>query len=346
MNKLEASGKYADSENTLIINDALELVNNDLKSNEGIYKVDNVEDIGGEGKVASKELVFSLFKNVDSPKIDYEQVSTLLKENRGSLMTTNDKNEPVPINIVKPIQLRETALDIQAGKVIDIPDSVHLAYDLSDKSMSKTDFVNALLKANGFSVQINPNANDIVDTKINKLWGQDGLTLKMRGSDRLVMDVYTNIINQANQANEIEGEGLPGDTQIGNIEQLPSDAYNYSIPMPNLYRFKDLKTALEQEYPNLNLDDISVNQDGIVNVKSNESYQVLLKNKSKLGLKFKPNPNGGFDLVSESNILWQLNQMDTEIPNLRDQLDTTIQSIDTILNKPWAQEILKEKEDK
>ena len=336
LNDLEASGKFGPNESLTMVNTALSLARKDLKSNEGIFKIKDYDgDIGG---IAAAKTVFSFFDDTDSPEPEWDNIREQLKVTGGNLL--GDDGLPIK-GLIHPESLKNSVIHIQRGQPVTLPDGVHIAYELRNKSLSKTEFVNKLLEQGGFSksLYLKPNANDIVDLKVNKLWGSRGVTLRTRGTDRVTLDLYTNIINQEKQAKqfyegvEFDGKGgVPGEhlgaTPLG---ETSDGFYNFPIPMPNLYRYKDLQQALQKEYPNLDLSDISVNSAGVVSVNSDESYKILLKNKAKLGLKFKANASGGFDLVSESNQLWRVQQIGRDLDELEEKIDNQIKTIETIL---------------
>ena len=149
LNDLEASGKFGPNESLTMVNTALSLAREDLKSNEGIFKIEDYDKKGG-GVIATKTK-FSFFDNIDAPPPDFENIREQLKVTGGNLL--GDDGLPIK-GLIDSEQLKNSVIQIQRGQPVTLPDSVHIAYELSNKSLSKTEFVNKLLKQGGFNLSL------------------------------------------------------------------------------------------------------------------------------------------------------------------------------------------------
>ena len=273
-NDLVMSGKYDEdiANNNLhrLRFDAMEIATQDLRKGEGFYQ----RRPPSTGEEASGQVhdVF-IFTDTKQPgAVSSQTIVDVIAKANGNL------NSPDVLNAIPATELKFTYIEIQEGRdSVTIPRSIHIAYELSNKSMSKTDFVNLLLSHHKFGSEGLPDTmqprflkggqNEILEAKVENVWSPEGPTTVINDRDVIQRNIYADIVNQTGQ-----------------------------IPMKDAFRYS-LTDLLQTKYPEYKGFDVDYN--GYVNIPFGfTEFGDLYRNRIELGLKFEFNSDGHIVLRS------------------------------------------------
>ena len=208
--------------------------------------------------------------------------------------TNGDLNHDSLYSVIRPIDLKPSIQNYLGGYPVRLPDSVHILYEMSDKSISKRDYINRLFKYHGFgpessstddpnknSYQLNEGVEDFVDKKIEALWGgktqetwQSGNSPfktpktisfgKWKGKDAIVLNTYADIVNQ--------------------MERVPMNSWNQT---------HDLAAALDMDFPGIDTSGIIFNADnGTIQLPFGDAWKEVIRNRKKYGIDMFIDDNG------------------------------------------------------
>ena len=303
-NDLVMSGKYKDdiANNNLhrLKADVMEIATQDLRKGEGFYQRRPPSDAEkGSGQVHD---IFIFTETKQPTAVSSAEIRSTMAKANGKLTS------PLVVNAIKPTELKFTYIEIQEGRdEVTLPHSIHLAYELSDKSMSKTEFVNFLLESHKFGAGtekrplpdtmqprfLKDGQNDILEAKLENIW-QKGKEVKgnpafdpddkgitsftgggpaVRVNDRDVVQrsVYADIVNQTGQ-----------------------------MPMKDVHQYMmqtaDLGEAMQLNFPQYE-ERFSVDFNGMVNIPL-AAFSDVMKNRHEYGLKVVYTADGGIAFQS------------------------------------------------
>ena len=282
-NDLVNSGKYdndiANGNFHRLKADAMEIATQDLKASEGFYKRRPPSD--AEQGLGQEHDVF-IFTDTNQPEsVSITAVEDAITKAKGNLTS------PLVLQTLKSTELKYTYIELQEGRdSVTIPHSVHMAYELSNKSMSKTEFVNFLLDYHDFGTKGLPDTmqprflkdgpNEILEAKVENIWqkgekitgdfilntGYAGGGPGTRVNDRDVIqrNVYADIVNQTGQ-----------------------------VPMKDALRYPIID-VLQSNYPEY--EGFSIDYDGMINIPFGAGALVI-RQRHEYGIKLEFNADGG-----------------------------------------------------
>ena len=266
------------------------LTKQQVESNTGYFKV---RDDGKGG------LTF-VFGELTSDHLNVKEVEANFNDIKQAIHDTNgDLNHDSLYSVIRPIDLKSSIQNYLGGHPVRLPDSVHILYEMSDKSISKRDYINRLFKYHGFgpetdstddpnknAYQLNEGVEDFVDKKIEALWGErkeETFTSelvgdlkykpiipktisfgKYNGKDAIVLNTYADIINQ--------------------IDKVPMTSWN---------KTNDLAAALDIDFPGIDTSGISFNADnGTIQLPFGDAWKEVIRNKKQYGIDMFIDDNG------------------------------------------------------
>lgn len=301
-NDLLSSGKYGTFEELAsdtgkakaLVKAAKTLALEDLRSDEGLFKTRDADEapIGS----SQKHKIFLHGEGDRNRKtLSNNDILEAAKKANGDLKS------PYILNAIGPQTLSNLAEQIISSDSVDLPEAVHVAYELSTKNMTKTQFVNSLLAYHKFgpnvkegdkeygTLRINENVHDIAQMKVERLFSKDDgiTTIKVGERDAIAISVYSDIINQTGQ-----------------------------IPMSAFTRGESLAEKLNLEY-GTDLSEIEVDYNGFVNIPFGATYEQLIKDRHKLGIKIVATEDGGFVIQQRVPPEPVLNRESGTPPNLQ-----------------------------